>query len=62
MHPGAGIDDFPGSDSEIDAIRDLRIAPSEVAMSGAVIWGRVRKIGTGGGVGGWSDPAKIRVG
>jgi hypothetical protein len=24
--------------------------------------GRVRKIGTGGEVGGWSDPAQIRVG
>ena len=29
---------------------------------GNVIWGRVRKIGTGGEVGGWSDPAQIRVG
>jgi hypothetical protein len=29
---------------------------------GAIIWGRVRKIGTGGEVGGWSDPAQIRVG
>jgi len=29
---------------------------------GTVIWGRVRKIGKGGEVGGWSDPAQIRVG
>jgi hypothetical protein len=29
---------------------------------GTIIWGRVRKIGTGGEVGGWSDPAQIRVG
>jgi hypothetical protein len=28
---------------------------------GAVIWGRVRKIGTGGEVGDWSDPAQIRA-
>jgi hypothetical protein len=28
---------------------------------GALMWGRVRKIGTGGEVGGWSDPAQIRV-
>jgi hypothetical protein len=28
---------------------------------GNVIWGRVRKIGTGGEVGGWSDPAQKRV-
>jgi hypothetical protein len=28
---------------------------------GTIIWGRVRKIGTGGEVGGWSDPAQTRV-
>ena len=28
---------------------------------GTVIWGRVRKIGTGGEVGDWSDPAQIRA-
>ena len=28
---------------------------------GTIIWGRVRKIGTGGDVGGWSDPAQIRA-
>jgi hypothetical protein len=28
---------------------------------GTIIWGRVRKIGTGGEVGGWSDPAQFRV-
>jgi hypothetical protein len=28
---------------------------------GTVIWGRVRKIGTGGEVGAWSDPAQFRV-
>ena len=28
---------------------------------GAIIWGRVRKIGTGGEVGNWSDPAQIRA-
>jgi hypothetical protein len=28
---------------------------------GTIIWGRVRKIGTGGEVGAWSDPAQIRV-
>jgi hypothetical protein len=28
---------------------------------GSIIWGRVRKIGTGGEVGGWSDPAQIRA-
>ena len=28
---------------------------------GNIIWGRVRKIGTGGEVGGWSDPAQKRV-
>ncbi len=26
-----------------------------------IVWGRVRKIGTGGEVGAWSDPAQIRV-
>ena len=25
---------------------------------GATVWGRVRKIGTGGETGGWSDPAQ----
>ena len=29
---------------------------------GVVIWGRVRKIGKGGEVGNWSDPAQMRVG
>ena len=29
---------------------------------GTVIWGRVRTIGLGGEVGGWSDPAQKRVG
>src|SRR5450432_982625 len=28
---------------------------------GTIIWGRVRKIGTGGEVGGWGDPAQKRV-
>ena len=28
---------------------------------GAIAWGRCRKIGTGGEVGGWSDPAQIRA-
>lgn len=28
---------------------------------GNVVWGRVRKIGTGGEVGDWSDPAQIRA-
>ena len=28
---------------------------------GATIWGRVRKIGTGGEVGDWSDPAQFLV-
>ncbi|MFN2622160.1 MAG: hypothetical protein ABR611_04875 [Chthoniobacterales bacterium] len=28
---------------------------------GTVIWGRARRIGTGGEVGGWSDPAQKRV-
>ncbi len=28
---------------------------------GAIAWGRTRKIGTGGNVGGWSDPAQIRA-
>jgi hypothetical protein len=28
---------------------------------GTVIWGRARKIGTGGEVGDWSDPAQIRA-
>jgi hypothetical protein len=28
---------------------------------GAIAWGRVRKIGTGGEVGNWSDPAQIRA-
>jgi hypothetical protein len=27
--------------------------------AGTVIWGRVRKIGKGGEVGDWSDPAQI---
>ena len=29
---------------------------------GNMVWGRVRKVGTGGEVGGWSDPAQERVG
>jgi hypothetical protein len=29
--------------------------------TGSTIWGRVRKIGTGGKVGDWSDPAQIMV-
>ncbi|MEY2584524.1 MAG: hypothetical protein QOD80_550 [Verrucomicrobiota bacterium] len=28
---------------------------------GTLMWGRVRKIGTGGEVDGWSDPAQIRA-
>lgn len=28
---------------------------------GGIIWGRLRKIGTKGQVGGWSDPAQIRA-
>jgi hypothetical protein len=28
---------------------------------GATVWGRVRKIGTGGEVGDWSDPAQVMV-
>ena len=28
---------------------------------GTIIWGRVRKIGTGGKVGDWSDPAQTMV-
>lgn len=31
------------------------------ATPGTIIWGRCRKIGTGGEVGNWSDPAQIRA-
>jgi hypothetical protein len=31
------------------------------ATPGTILWGRCRKIGTGGEVGGWSDPAQIRT-
>jgi hypothetical protein len=31
------------------------------ATPGTIIWGRCRKIGTGGEVGAWSDPAQIRA-
>jgi hypothetical protein len=41
---------FSGGRAELDG-----------CIPGAVIWGRVRKIGTGGEVGGWSDPAQIRA-
>jgi hypothetical protein len=41
---------FSGGKAELDGF-----AP------GAIIWGRLRKIGTGGQVGGWSDPAQMRA-
>jgi hypothetical protein len=31
------------------------------ATPGTILWGRCRKIGTGGEVGNWSDPAQIRA-
>lgn len=31
------------------------------ATPGTILWGRVRKIGNGGEVGGWSDPAQVRT-
>lgn len=31
------------------------------ATPGTILWGRARKIGTGGEVGGWSDPAQTRT-
>ena len=31
------------------------------ATPGTILWGRCRKIGTGGEVGNWSDPAQIRT-
>ncbi len=43
--------------------RQVYVAPLPPApfTPGTIVWGRVRKIGTGGEVGGWSDPAQIRV-
>ncbi|HEY3661868.1 MAG TPA: hypothetical protein VGL24_01810 [Chthoniobacterales bacterium] len=41
---------FTGGRAELDGF-----------VPGTVIWGRARKIGTRGAVGGWSDPAQTRV-